>query len=555
MDKIDFWKKASAKVADIVEFVDKSSDATFLFMVNIKENVTWCSDKTKEFFGLSSQIFSDFEPILQEFVHPFDREEYAEEITKRMNGISINKELCIHMRGKNGIYSMFTFHINELNDDEGNPEYYVIVIKNENLFPRFDALTDLYSYSTYVKDLEKDIEREKNLSILQIKVEGFNTFNLLYGRDYSDELLSEIAIKLIYMMDPNKSVYRVEGESFVFILKKAGREELIDFEKRVRSTLDKGILVEGKMTSLKMASGAIILEDYKGESSSVRGQVTYALNHSMTEHQGQLVIFNDEVQTSRGVDLALMRVIHQSVSNNCEGFYVEYQPIVNADDGSVVGAEALVRWSREPYGKVSPGMFIEWMETDPSMYYLGNFVLRKALTETKHLISIKPDFFINVNVSARQLENPEFCNEVLKILEDTDFPADHLCLELTERCKGFPLDKLKNDVEFFHKYGIRVAMDDYGTGSASSSIVINVPMDEIKIDMSFIRGIMDNPKNQAMVHSILYFADKSNMTTCLEGVENEELQNYLRGYNATWFQGYFYAKPLSAQALEKMIQQ
>ena len=93
MDKIDFWKKASSKVADIVEFVDKSSDATFLFMVNIKENVTWCSDKTKEFFGLSSQIFSDFEPILQEFVHPFDREEYAEEITKRMNGLSINKEL------------------------------------------------------------------------------------------------------------------------------------------------------------------------------------------------------------------------------------------------------------------------------------------------------------------------------------------------------------------------------------------------------------------------------------------------------------------------------
>ena len=96
-------------------------------------------------------------------------------------------------------------------------------------------------------------------------------------------------------------------------------------------------------------------------------------------------------------------------------------------------------------------------------------------------------------------------------------------------------------------------MDDYGTGSASSSIVMNIPMDEIKIDMSFIRDIRENPKNQAMVLSILDFAGKSNMTTCLEGVETEELQNYLRDYNATWFQGYYYAKPLPVHLLEEMV--
>lgn len=96
-------------------------------------------------------------------------------------------------------------------------------------------------------------------------------------------------------------------------------------------------------------------------------------------------------------------------------------------------------------------------------------------------------------------------------------------------------------------------MDDYGTGSASSNIVMNVPMNEIKIDMSFIRGIMDNPTKQAMVRAILYFASKANMTTCLEGVENEKLQNYLRDYNATWFQGYHYSKPVPRQELEDLL--
>ena len=195
------------------------------------------------------------------------------------------------------------------------------------------------------------------------------------------------------------------------------------------------------------------------------------------------------------------------------------------------------------------------METDPSMYELGNFVLQTALSETVHLLDTNPDFFVNVNISAKQLERPEFRKAVLKILEETGFPADNLCMELTERCKDFPLDILKQEVAFFQSYGIKVAMDDYGTGSASSNIVMNVPMDELKIDMSFIRGIMDNPKNQAMVRSILDFAGKAGMTTCLEGVENETLESYLRGYHATWFQGYYYAKPLPIQQLEEFLHQ
>lgn len=553
MREISFWEKDTAKISAIVEAIDRISHNSFLWVANLKEQQSWCSQKTKEFFGLSAQIFSGFEEMIKEKVHPYDMEEYMEGIGKRLQGIDLDRELCIRMCGKDGIYSMFSIHTNALRDENDDLEYMVFMIKNENIFPEIDALTDLYSYARYVKDLEKGIACGGKLAILQIQVEGFNTFNLIYGLDYSNELLRAIALEFIYMMDMDKAVYRLEGERFVFILKKAGREELLLFEQRVRRVLDAGIMVAGKMTPLKMNSSAILLENYQGDSSLVRGQVTYALDHSVHRHQGQLVIFNDEVQTSRGVDFALMKVIHQSVRNSCEGFYVEYQPIVAAGTGKVVGAEALVRWSREPYGKVPPGMFIEWMETDPSMYDLGNYVLRTALMEMGNLLTLKPDFFINVNVSVRQIERPEFRGELLKILADTDFPADHLCLELTERCKDFPLDKLSQEVAFFQSRGIRVAMDDYGTGSASSNIVMNIPMDEIKIDMSFIRGIMDNPKNQAMVHSILSFASKSNMTTCLEGVENAELENYLRDYNATWFQGYYYAKPLSAGSLENMV--
>lgn len=553
MGEITFWNKDAASISAIVEAIDRLSDNSYIWVTDLKQNKSWCSDNTRDFFGLSSQIFSDFEHMLTEYVHSYDRGEYQEGIDRRLQGLDLDQELCIRMRDKTGSYFMFSIHTEALHNAEGALKYLVVVIKNENIFPQIDAQTDLYSYARYVHDLEKAIACKEKIAILQIQLEGFNTFNLIYGMDYSNELLRAIALQFIYMMDMDKAVYRLEGERFVFILKKAGRKELFLFEHHVRHVLDDGIVVGEKKISLKMDAGAILLEDFQGDSSFVRGLASYALNRSIFKQQGKLVIFNDEVQTSQGVDLALMKVIHQSVCNNCEGFYVEYQPIVDANTARIAGAEALVRWSCEPYGKIPPGMFIEWMETDPSMYDLGNYVLRTALFETKNLLTSNPDFFVNVNISAKQLERPEFRRDVLRILADTDFPADHLCLELTERCKDFSLDKLRHDVAFFHSCGMRMAMDDYGTGSASSNIVMNIPMDEIKIDMSFIRGIMENPKNQAMVHSILEFANKCNMTTCLEGVENEELQNYLRDYNATWFQGYYYAKPLPIHLLEDMV--
>lgn len=106
------------------------------------------------------------------------------------------------------------------------------------------------------------------------------------------------------------------------------------------------------------------------------------------------MFFNDLVQINGDVDLDLMKVIHQSVLNQCDGFYVEYQPVVHAQTGEIVGAEALVRWKKEPYGIVPPGMFIDWLESNPCMYDLGNFVLKQALTDAVEFRKSNPDFLL-----------------------------------------------------------------------------------------------------------------------------------------------------------------
>lgn len=248
-----------------------------------------------------------------------------------------------------------------------------------------------------------------------------------------------------------------------------------------------------------------------------------------------------------------MKIIHQSVLNQCDGFYVEYQPVVHAQTGEIAGAEALVRWKKEPYGIVPPGMFIDWLESNPCMYDLGNFVLKQALTDAVEFRKSNPDFFINVNMSAKQLERKTFCGVVMALLKETGFPAGQLCLELTERCRSMPVSVMEEKLLYLKQHGVRLAMDDYGTGSASSSVLLQTPMDEIKIDMSFIRGITDNQTKQALVRSMVDFANEADLKSCLEGVEDEKLQNYLRSFGATWFQGYYYSRPVQAAAMKKLL--
>ncbi|MCM1387659.1 MAG: GGDEF domain-containing phosphodiesterase [Bacillus sp. (in: Bacteria)] len=555
MKEQGFWHENESYIDSVMNTVNMLADDTYIYILHLKQNRAWFSETARAYFGIRDTYASDHYEIMRMLVHPDDWWEYEEGIPERTQGINLDRELCVRMKDASGQYHMFSFHTDIVTDEKNAESYLLVLLHNENVLPKIDAMTDLYSQARFVEDLSAEIDNRKPFAVLMIKLERFTNLNIIYGNDFTNRILKETALQFIYMMNEDSAVYRLDGPKFGFILSGCGREKLLAFEQTLRNKLAKGIQVDNRQITLKICAGAIFIEnEYDGKADSLSSKAAYALEHSEAEHQGKLIIFNDEVCISKNADLDLMRVIHQSVRDGCDGFYVEYQPIVASQTGSIAGAEALVRWRKEPYGTVPPGMFIEWMEKDPGMYELGNHVLQTALRETVELLTVLPEFVLNVNVSARQMEREEFRAEVLHLLEETKFPAGNLCLELTERCKDMPLETIKKEVEFFQGYGIRMAMDDYGTGSASSGIVLYAPMDEIKLDMSFIRGITEDAKKQAMVKSIVDFANASGMSTCLEGVEDEELQNYLRGYQATWFQGYYYSKPVEIERLKGLVE-
>lgn len=552
MEKQEFCMEKSQIFQEMISRISKLSQDSYLMVTDMQHNLTFVPESTAEFLGIPSGWCEDgYKIVLEKSVHPYDCPEYTEEMKKRLRGINLENDLYIRM-GKDKKYVM-TQIITDMILEQGKNRYFIVLLRNQNVIPEIDPLTDLYGQVKFEKDIVDYIQQGRKVAVLEIEIDHMNDINILYGTNYSDRIQKVLAYRFIYMMDADKAVYRMGNSNYAFILRDASREEAAAFLEKIRARLEESVVLENNHFDLKIYASGIILDHYEGEISTVQSKLEYVLGKMRTRRDHKLMFFNDLVQINGDVDLDLMKIIHQSVLNQCDGFYVEYQPVVHAQTGEIAGAEALVRWKKEPYGIVPPGMFIDWLESNPCMYDLGNFVLKQALTDAVAFRKSNPDFFINVNMSAKQLERKTFCGVVMALLKETGFPAGQLCLELTERCRSMPVSVMEEKLLYLKQHGVRLAMDDYGTGSASSSVLLQTPMDEIKIDMSFIRGITDNQTKQALVRSMVDFANEADLKSCLEGVEDEKLQNYLRSFGATWFQGYYYSRPVQAAAMQKLL--
>lgn len=552
MEKQEFCMEKSQIFQEMISRISKLSQDSYLMVTDMQHNLTFVPESTAEFLGIPSGWCEDgYKIVLEKSVHPYDCPEYTEEMKKRLRGINLENDLYIRM-GKDKKYVM-TQIITDMILEQGKNRYFIVLLRNQNVIPEIDPLTDLYGQVKFEKAIVDYIQQGRKVAVLEIEIDHMNDINILYGTNYSDRIQKVLAYRFIYMMDADKAVYRMGNSNYAFILRDASREEAAAFLEKIRARLEESVVLENNHFDLKIYASGIILDHYEGEISTVQSKLEYVLGKMRTRRDHKLMFFNDLVQINGDVDLDLMKIIHQSVLNQCDGFYVEYQPVVHAQTGEIAGAEALVRWKKEPYGIVPPGMFIDWLESNPCMYDLGNFVLKQALTDAVEFRKSNPDFFINVNMSAKQLERKTFCGVVMALLKETGFPAGQLCLELTERCRSMPVSVMEEKLLYLKQHGVRLAMDDYGTGSASSSVLLQTPMDEIKIDMSFIRGITDNQTKQALVRSMVDFANKADLKSCLEGVEDEKLQNYLRSFGATWFQGYYYSRPVQAAAMQKLL--
>jgi predicted signal transduction protein with EAL and GGDEF domain len=486
-------------------------------------------------------------------VHPDDLATYRQGFVDRIAGKNLDKSWEYRIFDGNN-YVRFRATAERINDKSGEPTLVIVHYLNCGIAADVDSVTGLNTEPAMIRNIEEYLGSPHHPALLKIWLDQFSHINVMYGATFSDKILNRTAQVLTRIIDEEGYVYRISGAKFVIAFDDISRERLIELHNLIIDAFARDIMVDGKRVPLKSSSGAIFVEPHMRDVNSVRSRLTYAMNHSRDEHHGELVIFNDEAAADVSESqFEVISVIHQCAIRNFEGFRLFYQPIADSTTGKICGMEALLRWEHEPYGLVSPGVFMEWIEEDPCIFDLGNWILRRALTDIRKIRGKVPGFFVNVNVAAAQLERKEFRSSVLNILNETGAKPEELCLELTERCRNLDINFLKKEVEFFHSNHVKVALDDFGTGHSSLSLALELPVDELKVDMSFIKDIKEKPQNQAMVQSIVDYANRTNTETCIEGIENKDVNEYISQFGATFHQGYYYSKPVPIEEFEKIL--
>ena len=526
------------------------ADGTYTYVCDMKYDVSRWSRSAVERFGLPGEYMAQAGDLWEERLHPDDRQVFHDSCVALFNGTDTTHDMQYRARTVTGDYVACTCRGIVMHDAEGNLSYFAGSIREHGLTGNVDATTGLQNQYRYFKDLQRLIDQHQHAVLLTVGFAHFSTVNNLYGYAFGNRVMQTFAHSLLVNARDRGYVYRLDGTKFAIILPDfdIGYAKMI-YTQAQRYLNGGAFKVDGHPMNLTLAGGALTLDSFDVSAQTVFSCLDYAYHSSRHEHEGDLVVFDEDDFAASDDHMRMIDKIRSCISDGCRGFELHYQPFVDAESEQPVGAEALLRWRDPDYGLVYPGAFMPLIENDVLFPTLGVWILGRALTQMRPYVEAHPGFTLNVNIAYAQLKHSDFIGDVLDLLDKTGFPATSLQLELTERCRVADPRLLRALVNQLHEAGVSVALDDFGTGYASGELLQRIEFDTVKLDYGLVKDVATVPNARIFVSHTIDMARELGSNVCVEGVETTQTRDILRANRPTVFQGFLYSRPIPAEDL------
>ena len=430
--------------------------------------------------------------------------------------------------------------------------------KKLNQLAYFDCLTKLPNQACLQKDLEvhlSDLEgfTPRPISIAIIELEGFREVNNTLGRSSGNNLIKQVAKRISKLNNDSVKLYRTGGYEFAITIAHCGDPRIIMAE--VESIINEVSIpfeVDNQIAHIKANAGVAIAPLHGQDFEELLVNTSLALSAAKNDNVKQARFFSMSIRTtahaSRELDLDLRRAFEGSE------FELYYQPQVSLPTEKIIGAEALLRWRHKDHGIIPPGGFIDALGKNPIAYDVGKWIMRKAIEKAANWRNMGlGDLRIGANLFAAQFEH-DIIEDVEDALTDFALPAKLLELEITENIALGSDETIIKPLKEIKNMGVGIAFDDFGTGYASLSYLMQYPLSRIKIDRSFLRNIPKNKQQITIVHALIAMSHGLELKVIAEGVETKEHVEFLCSQNCEEAQGYFYAKPLEEKDFIKYLE-
>jgi diguanylate cyclase (GGDEF)-like protein len=386
-----------------------------------------------------------------------------------------------------------------------------------------------------------------------IDLDGFKDVNDTLGHIVGDAILCEVARRLQNLVDENDVVARIGGDEFAIMLANmTDTQAAMQLADGMIVNIAKPINIDGNIIRVAASCGVALAPAQAQEALELVSDADLALFKAKSLGRGRTCMFvpalRMEAVARRRYGLELHRAVDEGE------FLLFYQPQIKLSDNTIVGAEALIRWRHPERGILSPAAFLPALEGGTLAATVGSWILNEACAQTAYWRrNGAPDFRIGVNLCSAQFRVGDLAAEVFETLARHGLPADALELEVTENIVLDSDDIVLQMLQRLFDAGVGIAFDDFGTGYASLSLLKTYPLTRIKIDQTFVRGILKSKRDASVVRAILDMARSFDLETIAEGIETDAERSYLKTELCDEGQGYLFGKPMAAKQFEMLL--
>lgn len=428
----------------------------------------------------------------------------------------------------------------------------------------FDSLTDLPNRSLFLDRLHqvqsKSLRHNMYSALLFLDLDRFKNINDSLGHDVGDELLIVVASRLKEMMREEDTVARLGGDEFVVILSELAEEQepaarnAQRITTRILEVLAQPFHIGQHVLHISASIGIRLFPDEDSNIKNIVKQADTALYRAKSSGKNTFHFYRPSMQLLADQHLAMERALHTALERN--ELYLHYQPQVD-HNFSIIGTEALIRWQHPEQGFVPPDQFIGLAEETGLIIPIGRWVLNEACKQLAQWQSdglCPENYRMAVNISAKQFDHPQFLNELSAVIEQTGVDPNKLELELTESVLVKNMDAMINRMNAIRAMGIALSIDDFGTGYSSLKYLKQMPINQLKIDKSFVMDLLTDANDRAITETIIAMATHLQMEIIAEGVEDAAIMDLLVKLGCNHFQGYYFSRPVSAENCSQLLQ-
>jgi diguanylate cyclase (GGDEF)-like protein len=419
---------------------------------------------------------------------------------------------------------------------------------------KHDLLTGLPNRTLLHEHLQKALLRQpatgRLVALLVVDLDRFKEINDTFGHQHGDLLLQEIGPRLQDILRPADTIARLGGDEFAVLLPGISAAAAEDVARKIVAALDRSFTIAESLVEVGASVGIALSPEHGSDSGVLLRRADVAMYVAKRSGRG-FAVYSPEQDQHSPDRLALVGELRRAIE--ADELTLVYQPKVSLLTGQAVGVEALIRWHHPQRGMVPPDQFIALAEQTGLIKHLSAWVLNAALRQARAWMNAGLDLPIAVNLSMRDLHDVELPDAVARLLQKWQVPAWRLVVEITEN--GLMADSARalQVITGLRSMGIRIAIDDFGTGYSSLAYLKRLPVDELKIDRSFVRDLATDDDDLAIVRSTIRLGHDLGLSIVAEGIEDSGTWDLLKRLGCDVAQGYFIGRPMPAEVLEATL--